>query len=133
MLLRSLMLLLSGRDPIVLVLLSRFTQMWLYAGEGEPGGIALVDEPPRAGPGAPLLELAGVSLRTPGGGRGLVDGLDLRVRCASYSKIPVDNYISRASGHSGGHVAAHARRPPGARRWPGPAGALPLTLPLRSM
>ena len=60
---------------------------WLNAllpGEGESGGIKLVDEPlseaPR-GPGAPLLELAGVSLRTPGGGRGLVDGLDLRVRC----------------------------------------------------
>jgi len=32
------------------------------------------------GAGAPLLELHGVSLRTPGGARTLVDALDLRVR-----------------------------------------------------
>ncbi|KAK9830575.1 hypothetical protein WJX81_000349 [Elliptochloris bilobata] len=48
----------------------------------EPSSIGLVDVPldevPR-GLGAPLLELVGVSLRTPGGGRALVDGLDLRV------------------------------------------------------
>ena len=47
------------------------------------GGISLVDVPlngvPR-GPRAPLLELSGVSLRTPGGGRTLVDNLDLEVR-----------------------------------------------------
>ena len=47
------------------------------------GGILLVDVPlngvPR-GPRAPLLELSGVSLRTPGGGRTLVDNLDLKVR-----------------------------------------------------
>ena len=55
-------------------------------GQAEPGGIELVDVPLSAVPrgvGAPLLELAGVSLRTPGGGRALVDGLDLRVRFAS--------------------------------------------------
>jgi len=49
-----------------------------------PAGIRLEDVPlngvPR-GAGAPLLELHGVSLRTPGGARTLVDALDLRVRC----------------------------------------------------
>lgn len=61
------------------------------------GGILLVDVPlngvPR-GPRAPLLELSGVSLRTPGGGRTLVDNLDLEVRSNHKKLQPISRCIN---------------------------------------